>query len=73
METELEKLRKANKRLEKENADLKSTVVAFAGPHAVEVAKFHKLPKNHLLSNHYDLLKRCGGRMVDFVRSDDHS
>lgn len=73
MVAEIQRLTTALENARKENAELKSTVVAFAGPHAVEVAKFHGLPKNHLLSNHYDLLAKCGGRMVDFVRSEEHS
>lgn len=58
-------------RLEKENADLKSSVIAFAAPWAVSFGEGHGLPKGHLHPAHYDLLARCGARMVDFTRADD--
>lgn len=56
--------------LEEENADLKENVIAFAAPHAVIYARDFGLPEGHLNSQHYDLLERCGARMVDFTRSD---
>ena len=51
-----------------EIADLKLSAVAFAGVFAVEHAKLHGLPKDHLYSHHYDLLEKCGARMADFKR-----
>lgn len=54
--------------LEAENADLKSSVIAFCAPWAVAYARDHGLPEGHLSPGHYDLLKACGARMVDFTR-----
>ena len=54
--------------LQKEIEDLKISVIAFAGPHAVQYARDYGLPKDHLFSSHYDLLAKCGARMTDFVR-----
>jgi hypothetical protein len=48
--------------------DLKMSVVAFAAPSMVQWARDMDLPDNHLHPEHYDLLKRCGARMVDFKR-----
>lgn len=55
-------------RLREENADLKSDVIAFCAPWAVTYARDRGLPEGHLASGHYDILERCGARMVDFVR-----
>lgn len=52
-----------------EVADLKQSVIAFAAPWAVQYAQDHGLPNNHLHPEHYDLLERCGARMVDFTRA----
>lgn len=48
--------------------DLKMSVVAFAAPSMVLWARDMGLPDNHLHPEHYDLLKRCGARMVEFKR-----
>lgn len=55
-------------KLRNENAELKMTVIAFCGPWAVEQARAGGLTDGHLRAHHYDLLKDCGARMVDFVR-----
>jgi hypothetical protein len=55
--------------LEAENADLKLSVIAFAGPWADRHAREFDLPPNHLHPTHYDLLAKCGARMNDFVRA----
>lgn len=52
-----------------EVADLKASVIAFAGPAAVELAKAHGFPDGHLHPQHYDLLERCGARMDSFARA----
>jgi hypothetical protein len=57
--------------LEAENADLKSSVVAFGGPWAVQFAKMHGLPDKYLHQTHYDILKAAGARMDDFIRHED--
>ena len=51
-------------------AELKQSVTAFCGPHAVNYAREHGLPDRHLHPTHYDLLRDCGARMDDFVRAD---
>lgn len=56
--------------LQAENADLKEAVIAFAVPWAVQWGKEHGLPAGHLHADHYDLLERCGARMVSFTRSE---
>lgn len=48
---------------------LKSDVCAFAAPWAVTYARDMGLPEGHLHPSHYDLLERCGARMVDFTRA----
>ena len=53
-----------------EIADLKQTVIAFAGPWAVQYAEQCGLPRDHIHAHHYDILKRCGARMVDFIRAE---
>ena len=53
--------------LKAENADLKTTVIAFCAPWAVEYAKDHGLDGLH--PTHYDILEKCGARMVDFDRA----
>jgi len=56
--------------LRAEIADLKQTVIAFAGPWAVQYADQQGLPRDHLHAYHYDLLERCGARMANFTRAD---
>lgn len=56
-------------RLADENKTLKSDVVAFCAPWAVEYARLHGYPKDHLHPTHFDILEKCGGRMVDFTRA----
>ena len=56
-------------RLRAEIADLKTSVIAFCGPWAVQFAKERGLPKNHLYPTHYDILAQCGARMDDFTRA----
>lgn len=51
-----------------EIADLKATVIAFCAPWATIYAREHGYPPGHLHPHHYDILERCGGRMVDFTR-----
>ncbi len=55
--------------LERENADLKTSVIAFAGPAAVRYAADFEMPEGHLAAHHYDLLEKCGARMTDFTRA----
>lgn len=55
--------------LRAEVADLKSSVIAFAGPAAVQWSEMFGLPKDHLHPHHYDLLERCGARLDDFTRA----
>lgn len=52
-----------------ENAELKQNVIAFAAPHAASYARDFGLPDGHLHPQHYDLLEKCGARMVAFTRS----
>ena len=66
---EIERLRVENATLRAEVADLKTSVIAFCGPWAVAHAAKHGLPINHLHPTHYDILERCGARMVDFTRA----
>lgn len=66
---ELSRLQARVKELEIENSDLKTSVVAFAGPWAAVYATLHGLGKNELHPVHYDLLKKCGARMVEFRRA----
>lgn len=56
-------------RLKAENADLKTSVVAFGAVHAVTYAKQWGLPDGHLHPHHYDILEKAGARMVDFTRA----
>ena len=49
--------------------DLKQSVIAFAGPHAVYYALSMGLGKDTLHPGHYDLLAKCGARMDDFKRA----
>ncbi len=49
--------------------DLKSAVIAFAAPWSVQYARDAGKPPGHLFPSHYDLLERCGARMVDFTRA----
>ena len=58
-----------NARLRAENADLKTSVVAFGAVHAVTYAKQWGLPDGHLHPHHYDILEKAGARMVDFTRA----
>lgn len=55
-------------RLRAENADLRTSVVAFGGLWAATYARNHGLPDGHLDAKHYDILARAGARMDDFVR-----
>lgn len=57
-------------RIKDENADLKTSVVAFGAVHAVAYAKQWGLPDGHLHPHHYDILEKAGARMVDFTRAD---
>lgn len=52
-----------------EIAEMRETIVAFAGPWAVQHAREHDLPKGHLHPTHYDILSKAGGRMDDFTRA----
>lgn len=51
-----------------EIADLRLSVIAFGAPVMVEWAREAGYPKGHLYPSHYDILKRAGARMDDFVR-----
>lgn len=53
-----------------EIAELKSEVMAFCAPHAVHYARQCGLPDSHIHSVHYDILEKCGARMVGFKRHD---
>lgn len=53
----------------REIEDLRSSVIAFGAPWAVQYAKDLGLPAWHLHPHHYDILARCGARMDDFVRA----
>jgi hypothetical protein len=55
--------------LEAENADLKSSVLAFGAPWAVTFARDRGMPDGHLHPTHYDILKGAGGRMDAFTRA----
>jgi hypothetical protein len=55
--------------LEAENADLKTSVVAFGAPWAVEYARARGLPDGHLIAGHYDILAKAGARMDSFTRA----
>ena len=57
-----------NARLIAENADLKQSVIAFCGPWAAQWAEMCGLSKGTLQDGHYDLLEKCGARLVDFTR-----
>lgn len=57
-------------RLEAENADLKSSVIAFCAPWAGTYAHSLGLPDGQLHPAHYDILEKCGARLVDFTRAD---
>jgi hypothetical protein len=57
------------RRLKAEIADLRTSVVAFGAPWAVEYAAKHELPPGQLHHVHYDILAAAGGRMDDFTRS----
>lgn len=48
---------------------LKQDVIAFCGPWGTTYAREFGLPKDHLHPTHYDILERCGARMVDFTRA----
>ena len=58
-----------NANLTAENADLKTSVVAFCGVHAVTYAKQFGLPDGHLHPTHYDILEKAGARMDGFTRA----
>lgn len=55
--------------LREEKADLKTSVIAFGAPWAVEHARNMGLPDGHLLAGHYDILKAAGARMDSFTRA----
>ncbi|HEY9219570.1 MAG TPA: hypothetical protein VIO94_16095 [Phenylobacterium sp.] len=55
---------------DEEIRDLKQTIVAFCAPWAVAQAHNHGLPEGHLFPSHFDILERCGARMVAFTRHD---
>ena len=65
---EIAALRARVAELEAENADLRSSVVAFAAPWAVNYARDWGLPPGHLDPRHYDILAKAGARMDDFTR-----
>jgi hypothetical protein len=72
MDSAREELLESARRVEEmqaENADLKTSVIAFAGPAAVRYAADWGLPEGHLASHHYDILEKCGARMTDFTRA----
>lgn len=50
--------------------DLRTSVIAFGGPWAVEHAERSGLPRGHLHPVHYDCLARAGARMDDFTRAE---
>lgn len=56
--------------LTRELADLRQTVIAFAGPHAASYAREFGFASGELHPTHYDILERCGARMTDFRRAD---
>tara|TARA_R110000824_G_scaffold401790_1_gene616477 strand:- start:53927 stop:54334 length:408 start_codon:yes stop_codon:yes gene_type:complete len=56
---------------ERENSDLKNSVIAFAGPYAVTYAKERGWPDGELAAIHYDILEAAGARMVSFKRRGD--
>lgn len=53
--------------LRAENVELKANVVTFLAPWAVRYAKDFGLDGLH--PKHYDMLEKCGARMVDFKRA----
>lgn len=55
--------------LERERDELRMDVIAFAGPWAAEYGKMNGLGKDTLHPQHYDLLEKCGARMVEFTRA----
>lgn len=54
-------------------AELKEWVIAFGAPWAGQYARDRGLPDGHLHPTHFDILKRCGAQMDDFVRADQHT
>ncbi len=62
-------LRPAVQSLEAELAEVRSTVVAFAAPWAVNYAKDMDLAPGELHPAHYDILEKCGARMDSFRRA----
>lgn len=62
--------REAFEDMQREISDLKTTVIAFAGPWAAQWAKDRGLPDGHMHPTHYDLLARCGARMASFTRAE---
>jgi hypothetical protein len=67
--SEITRLRGEVERLGAENTDLKQSVIAFCAPWAVTYARDGGLPDGHLHPGHYDILEKCGARMVDFTRA----
>lgn len=51
--------------------DLRTSVIAFGAPWAVKYAEDWGLPPKHLDPRHYDILKRAGARMDDFIRGSE--
>jgi hypothetical protein len=53
---------------EGEIKDLKSWVITFLAPYAVQYSDAHGL--DGLYPTHYDMLEKCGARMVEFTRAE---
>lgn len=56
-------------RAEAENADLRTSIVAFCAPWAAKWAREHGLPHGQLHPTHYDILEKAGARMDGFTRA----
>lgn len=50
--------------------ELRGWVVTFGAPWASSYGEGHYGSSRHLHPDHFDILKRCGARMDDFVRMD---
>jgi hypothetical protein len=64
---EAEHLRQAADEIE----DLRISVISFGAPWMVKYAQDWCMPQGHLDPTHYDILKRAGARMDDFVRGSE--
>jgi hypothetical protein len=53
--------------MEPTTTELKEWVVCFGSLWANQYAREFGFPDGHLHPTHYDILKRCGARMDDFV------